>query len=293
MSGITRITAHLVTIVWLLMLATTNAFALTLEGRILQGSLVRGQLPPGSEVRLNGEDVAINEHGQFVLGFSRDENQEQVLKWRLPNQPWQSKRFTLAQRDYRVQRINGLDQKKVTPPESVLQRIRDDAKRVRTARAQLTSLQGFTEQFIWPAEGPITGIYGSQRILNGKPSRPHFGIDVAGPTGEPVVAPASGNVTMADPDLYYSGGTLIIDHGMGLFSTFIHLDSIAVKVGDKVVQGQKIGEVGATGRATGPHLDWRINWFSMRLDPALLVPYREGLDYAQSAALDAVKPSQE
>ena len=162
----------------------------------------------------------------------------------------------------------------VTPPDSVLARIKDDNWRVAKARKTSSERADFAARFIWPAEGPITGVYGSQRVFNGVPKRPHYGVDVGAPTGTQVIAPAGGKVTLAHPDLYYSGGTIIIDHGLGVNSTFLHLSKLTVEPGEMVKQGQKIGEIGATGRATGPHLDWRINWFSERLDPALLVPAR-------------------
>jgi murein DD-endopeptidase MepM/ murein hydrolase activator NlpD len=160
----------------------------------------------------------------------------------------------------------------VTPPKEVLDRIRNDAAQVRAARATDRAVADFRSGFVWPATGIITGVYGSQRILNGKPRQPHYGIDIAAATGTPVVAPADGVITLAATDHYYTGGTVILDHGHGLSSTFIHLDRVDVAVGDRLEQGQPIGTVGASGRATGPHLDWRINWFDRRLDPAYLVP---------------------
>lgn len=158
----------------------------------------------------------------------------------------------------------------VTPPKAVLERIRQDNVNVSIARSKVTDADALFTRFEWPAKGPITGVYGSQRVLNGVPKWPHFGVDVGGPTGAPVTAPVEGTVTLAE-DLYYSGNTLILDHGMGVFSTFLHLDSITVKVGDTVAQGEQIGTIGATGRATGPHLDWRINLGKMRLDPQTVV----------------------
>ncbi|MFC3095545.1 M23 family metallopeptidase [Alteromonas sediminis] len=267
----------------------THVQALTLDGEYLQGSLIRGTLVPGATLFLNDQRVDVSEQGHFVFGFSRDDKLTHLLKWQLPGEKtWSEKTLNIQKRAYRIQRIDGLDQNKVTPPSEVLARIRNDAQRVRRARSEVSTMRGFTDSFIWPSDGVITGVYGSQRILNGKPSRPHFGIDLAASTGTPVVAPASGVVTLADPDLYYSGATLIIDHGLGVFSTFLHLDSFAVGVGETVSQGQKIGEVGSSGRSTGPHLDWRINWKSVRLDPALLVPERDGLDYSASS-----RPSQD
>ena len=158
---------------------------------------------------------------------------------------------------------------------AVLTRIKDDNRAVGKARALRDERIGFMQQFIWPAEGRISGVYGSQRVLNGKPKNPHYGVDVAGPVGQPVYAPADGVITLYHPDLYYSGGTLIMDHGHGITSTFLHLSKGHVKKGQVVKQGDLIAEIGATGRVTGPHLDWRMNWLNQRVDPALLVPARQ------------------
>lgn len=247
---------------------------LVLNGELTQGSLVRAQLPVGSNVQLNGKTIQTNSQGKFVFGFDRSADLQHTLTWQLPNGDENRRKLTLSERDYVTQRIDGLDQKMVTPPAAVLKRIRSDSANVAKARAQSSDTDAVFTRFIWPAEGPITGVYGSQRILNGKPSRPHYGVDVGAPTGTPVVAPASGTVTLAD-DLYYSGNTVILDHGMGVFSTFLHLDSMSVSSGDTLKQGDKLGEIGATGRATGAHLDWRINLHTQRLDPALLVPARQ------------------
>ena len=160
----------------------------------------------------------------------------------------------------------------VTPPKSVYDRIRAENATIAKARAKDTADDHFESGWIWPAQGRISGVYGSQRILNGKPRRPHFGLDVAAPVGTPVVSPADAVVALAHRDMYYTGGTLILDHGHGLTSAMLHLDSVEVEIGDFVRKGQRIGTIGKTGRATGPHLDWRINLFKARLDPAFLVP---------------------
>ena len=249
--------------------------ALELRGELIQGSLLRGELMPGSAVWLNDEPVKVLPDGKFVVGFGRDAKLTQALRWQTPEGEVQTREITLTAREYPTQRIEGVPQAMVTPPKSVLERIKDDNWRVAKARKTSSERTDFAVDFIWPAEGPITGVYGSQRVFNGVPKRPHYGVDVGAPTGTQVIAPAGGKVTLAHPDLYYSGGTIIIDHGLGVNSTFLHLSKLTVKPGDLVEQGQKIGEIGATGRATGPHLDWRINWFSERLDPALLVPPRQ------------------
>lgn len=258
---------------WLLTL-TVQAQTLVLTGAETQGSLMRGKLPPGSQVWLNDQPIGTLADGSFAFGFGRDAELKHTLRWTLPSGEQQSHVISLSAREYPTQRIEGVPQAMVTPPKSVLERIKNDNWMVAKARKANSDLRDFTVDFIWPAEGPITGVYGSQRVFNGVPKRPHFGVDVGAPTGTEVVAPAGGTITLAHADLYYSGGTIIIDHGLGVNSTFLHLSQLNVSVGDRVEQGQKIGEIGATGRATGPHLDWRINWFNERLDPALLVPAR-------------------
>ena len=244
---------------------------LTLEGDFVQGGLVFGRAAPGAEVALDGRPLRLDPEGRFVFGFHRDAPAEAVLSVRSPEGLTEERRLAIESRDYKVQRIDGLPPKMVTPPESVLARIKADADKVRAARAEDLPRGDFLGGFIWPAHGRISGVYGSQRILNGEPRQPHYGIDVAAPTGAPVWAPAGGVVTLAEDDLYYTGGTVIVDHGHGLSSTFLHLETVAVKVGDEVRQGDSLGTVGATGRATGPHLDWRMNWFEARVDPQLLV----------------------
>jgi murein DD-endopeptidase MepM/ murein hydrolase activator NlpD len=249
---------------------------LGLNGSLTQGALLRGKLPSGSVVWLNNKRINILLSGDFVFGFGRDAALTQKLEWQLPGHTSRKqKNLKLAKREYNIQRIEGVASKFVSPPKEVLARIRNDNVQIATARATSSELTAFTKAFILPAKGPISGVFGSQRVFNGEPKRPHYGLDIAGPVGTAIKAPLDGVVTLAHADMYYSGGTLIIDHGLGVSSTFIHLSLIVVKPGDMVKQGQKIAEMGATGRVTGPHLDWRINWFKERLDPALLVDLTE------------------
>ena len=245
---------------------------LHLIGELTQGSLIRGTLPVGSEIKLNGKNIKISSAGDFVFGFGRDAKLNHVVEYRLPTQSaFQKKTLTLSAREYDIQRIEGVAKKYVSPPAEVTKRIQADNRKIAKARATVSDLTAFQSDFILPSKGRISGVYGSQRVFNGQPRRPHFGLDVAAPIGTAVVAPADGVITLAHNDMYYSGGTLIMDHGMGVSSTFIHLSKIHVKEGEVVKQGQLIADIGATGRVTGPHLDWRINWFKERLDPALLV----------------------
>ena len=243
---------------------------LVLNGKLTQGALVRGQVPAGATVFLNDAKVETNRAGKFVIGFEREAPLSQQLRVELPTGEAITRTLTLQKREYNIQRIDGLEQKMVTPPAEVTARIKRDNINVANARSSNTDIDALFTRFEWPATGPISGVYGSQRILNGVPKWPHYGVDIAGPTGTPVYAPVDGVVTLAD-DLYYSGNTLILDHGMTVFSTFLHLDTITVSVGDKVKQGEQIGTIGSTGRSTGPHLDWRINLGKVRLDPKTVV----------------------
>ena len=245
--------------------------AFELQGEIVQGGIVFGTAEPGSTVSLDGEDVMVSNHGLFVIGFGRDETGTRNLTVDEPLAGVSTRKLDVAKREYRIERIDGLPPKTVTPDPEALERIRSDARKVAAARSRRDERTDYDVEFEWPTAGRISGVYGSQRILNGEPRRPHFGIDIAAPEGAPVTAPAGGVITMAHPDLYYSGGTIILDHGQGLSSTFLHLSKLHVEVGDSVEQGEVIGEVGATGRSTGPHLDWRMNWLGKRVDPQVLV----------------------
>lgn len=244
-------------------------FGLTYEGNLAPGGLIVGRVNPGTRLHLNGSEVRVAPNGDFLLGFGRDEVGQQELMLSSEGRQTLKLRWSLEPRDYDIQRIEGIASNIMAPSEESLKRIRKETAMTLKARAVESSLEHFKEPFIWPLSGPITGVYGSQRFYNGEPRRPHFGLDIAAPTGTPIVAPAGGKITLAHPDMFYSGGTIILDHGLGLSSTFIHLSRVLVKTGDEVVQGQVIGEVGAAGRATGPHLDWRMNWFQVRLDPQL------------------------
>lgn len=244
--------------------------ALELDVEPQQGALVTGRVAPGAAVYLQGQRLRVTDDGHFVLGFERDAPPQLTLEVREPS--GEQRRHTLAvlQRDYDIQRIEGVPQRTVTPPAEDLARIREEAAWVRQARDTDSDLPHFLQGFHWPLSGRMTSVYGSQRIYNGEPRNPHFGVDIAAPTGTPIQAPADGVVTLAEPDLYFSGGTIIIDHGYGVSSTYLHLNRLLVEEGDSVTAGSVIGEVGMTGRATGPHLCWRINWYQARLDPKLI-----------------------
>ena len=248
------------------------AQALELTGPQRQGGLLAGVIEPGGQVEAFGQRIPVDESGRFVLGLGRDAPASVRLRVTTAAGEVREHTLSVAPRDYEIQRIDGLPANQVSPDAETLARIRADAARVREARRRRIDERHFDAGWIWPLTGPISGVYGSQRILNGKPRQPHYGIDIARATGTPVRAPSDGVVTLAAEDLFFSGGTLIVDHGQGLSSSFLHLSRIRVEPGDVVRQGEVIAEVGATGRVTGAHLDWRMNWFDQRIDPSLLVP---------------------
>ncbi len=252
--------------------AEVSGDGLNLQGQFVQGGLVTGRVAPGSRVELDGAPLRVRGDGRFLIGFGRDAKRTATLVAVAPDGRRVNRTLQVAKRKYRIQRIDGLPRKMVTPPPEVLARIRADAAAIKSARLTDTDRALFDSGFIWPVKGRISGVYGSQRILNGKPRRPHFGVDVAAPVGTPVVSTADGIVRVASKDMYFTGGTVLVDHGFGLNSVYSHLASVIVKPGQRVVQGTVIGTLGGTGRATGPHLDWRVNLFLTRLDPALLVP---------------------
>jgi murein DD-endopeptidase MepM/ murein hydrolase activator NlpD len=232
---------------------------------------VKGRTEPGARVFFNGQQVQISKEGIFLIGFGRDAEPQSTLKVIFPNGSHEIRELKIAQRQYQIQHIKGLPSRKVNPRSEDLARIRKEAAMVREARELDDPRTDFLSGFIWPVQGVISGVYGSQRILNGQPRKPHYGIDIAAPAGTLVRAPADGVVTLTHPNMFFSGGTLILDHGHGLSSAFLHLRRILVKQGEQVSRGKPIAEVGATGRVTGAHLDWRINLFQTRLDPQLLV----------------------
>lgn len=259
----------LVAYVLLLPLQVAAAPAVTLWGELTQGSLLRGKTTPGTQVKLNGQPVQVSADGHFVLGFGRDAETKQTLSWQGSDaKSVSSRELTLSKRSYDIQSVKGVPQKTVTPSPEHQLRIDKENALLDRAREKLLLREDVFGRFVAPMIAPITGVYGSQRVFNGTPKRPHFGLDYAAPVGTIVKAPLSGVVTLVHEDMFYSGGTLIVDHGYGVSSTFIHLSEILVREGDEIKQGDAIAKVGAGGRASGPHLDWRINWFDTRIDPA-------------------------
>jgi murein DD-endopeptidase MepM/ murein hydrolase activator NlpD len=256
----------------LLALCSTPALATELTGHLAQGGLVMGHTAPGAKVLLGDRPVMVGADGLFVFGFGRDQGPHAQLTIIQPDGTTEQQMLTIEQRKFDIQRINNMEQAKVTPNPADLARIKADQEQINAVRGTPTPAEDFLAPFIWPAHGPISGVYGSQRILNGEPRAPHYGVDVAAPEGSPVVAPAPGIVRLVAPDFFLTGGTIILDHGFGVQSVFIHMKAVEAKIGQHVQQGEVIGYVGKTGRATGPHLHWGMNWLDVRLDPAYWVP---------------------
>ena len=250
--------------------AETLKLPLNVEGALTQGALVEGQTAPGAAVTLDGVAIRTNPDGHFVIGFGRDHGPNASLAATKDGETV-TKTLTISARTYDIQRIEGLPPKQVTPPPEVQARIAEEAKRLAELRKLDTGTVPVLGGFVWPATGRISGVYGSQRILNGEPRAPHLGLDIAGAVGAPVRATATGRVVLADPDLYFTGGTIVIDHGAGVESIYCHLSKLDVKEGQEVAAGDPIGAIGMTGRATGPHLHWGLTWHDERLDPALLM----------------------
>ena len=238
---------------------------------ISQGGLVFGKVPPGSQVRYGTRTLRVSGYGTVVFGVGRDETGPLRVDVVTPSGRSETASLTVTPRDWPVEQVNGVPPKTVNPPPEIAARIEREQAQVTAARARDDDRTDFAQAFIWPVKGRISGRFGNARVYNGQPGSGHSGMDIAAPTGTPVLAPAAGVVTFAGPDLYLTGGTLLLDHGYGVSSNFLHLSRIDVKVGDRVQQGQVIGAVGATGRATGPHLHWGMNWFDVRIDPLLVL----------------------
>lgn len=251
---------------------------LDLRGRMEQGGLVVGQAAPGAKATLDGMALDVDEAGTFAFGFDRDHGAQAKLNVTYADGSTVERLLAVKAREWQIQRVEGVPQKFVSPPPEAMAQIarstalKDEARKTRAAGTS------FTEEFIWPATGPISGVFGSQRYYNGEPRRPHYGVDVAAPTGTPIRAPAAGIVTLASEEMYFEGGLIFLDHGQGVTSLMMHMSRIDVKAGQRVAQGDVLGAVGGTGRATGPHLHWGLYWRGAWLDPQLLVgPMEEAI----------------
>lgn len=236
-----------------------------------QGSMVIGKVPPGSAVRYGGRQLRVTPYGSVVFGVGRDASGPLAVEVQPPGGAPQRASIAVTLRDFPTEYIKGVPPKTVNPPPDIAARIEREQAQVTAARARDDERPDFAQPFQWPVQGRISGRFGNQRVYNGHKGSGHSGMDIAAPTGTPVKAPAAGVVTFAAPDLYLTGGTVLLDHGHGISSNFLHLSRIDVKPGDRIAQGQTIGAVGATGRATGPHLHWGMNWFDVRIDPLLVL----------------------
>tara|TARA_Y100000591_G_C21808347_1_gene686332 strand:- start:6 stop:809 length:804 start_codon:yes stop_codon:yes gene_type:complete len=242
-------------------------FAIEFKGKFEQGSFILGKTEPGSKVYVDKRKIRVSDQGFFAFGLDRDRKNDVTIRIH-KDKELQTIFKKVLKREYKIQRIDGLPPKHVTPPPEVYERIKKDNKLIGKARSLDTAYDFFKNKFMYPLDKYIiTGVYGSQRILNGKPRRPHYGVDFHAPEGTPVKAMMDGEVTLAEKDMYFTGGTLIFDHGHGISTLFMHLKEINVEVGQKVKQGEIVGTLGQSGRATGPHLDVRLNWFDVKLDP--------------------------
>lgn len=242
--------------------------------RVQQGALVIGKVPPGSTVEYAGRTLRTTAYGTAVFGVGRNESGPLAVAVTRPDGSRTEVRITVDARDWPEQRVDGVPPATVDPPPAIAERIRREQVRVGEARTRDDARADFAQPFMRPVEGRISGRFGRARVYNGKPGSAHSGMDIAAPAGTPVKAPAAGVVTFADNDLYLTGGTLLIDHGHGVSSNFLHLSRIDVKPGDRVEQGQLIAAVGSTGRSTGPHLHWGMSWFDVRVDPQLVLERR-------------------
>jgi len=254
-------------LIFFLIFPLKNSYSLEFKGKFIQGHFIVGKTEPDSKIWIDKKKIKVTNDGYFVFGIGRDRKFDLVITREFNNKK-QKLVKKVQKRKYKIQRIDGLPKKKVTPPKEVYERIKRENKIIANARDIESDLTFFKKKFIPPLENSIiTGVYGSQRILNGKPRWPHYGVDFAAKEGTKIKAMLDGTATMVEPDLFYTGGTLIFDHGHGVSTLYMHMQKIFVKKNQKVKQGDIIGTVGSTGRSTGPHLDVRLNWFGTRLDP--------------------------
>ena len=257
-------------IIFLLLLFNVS-YAAEFLGDFKQGSFILGKTDPNSKVFIDDRKVRVSNDGYFAFGLDRDRKNNVLIKIKNKGETKLIEK-KVFKRKYKIQRIDGLPPKQVTPPPEVYERIKKDNVLIGKARSIDTAYNFFKDKFIYPIDKYIiTGVYGSQRILNGKPRRPHYGIDFHAPEGTPVKAMMDGEVTLSEKDMYFTGGTIIFDHGHGISTLYMHMKDINVKVGQKIKKGQIVGTLGQSGRATGPHLDIRLNWFDVKLDPASIL----------------------
>jgi murein DD-endopeptidase MepM/ murein hydrolase activator NlpD len=257
---------------WIVLMAQALAADRELPSSLSQGQLAIARVAPGTQVSLDGRALRVTAQGHFVFGVSRDAKHDAELQLRAPDGTSERVSIPVVARDWPIERVNGVPEQTVNPPPQIAARIAREQAAVAAARQRDDARADFSNGFVWPLSGRISGRFGRQRIYNGTPKSPHSGTDIAAPNGTAVMAPAAGLVTLAEDSLYLTGGTVLLDHGHGVTSVFLHLSRIDVQPGQRLEQGDLLGAVGATGRATGPHLHWGLNWFDLRLDPELIAP---------------------
>ncbi len=266
-----RYLAGLAALIVIMSGSAAGADNLRLDGHFIQGGLAVGQTEPEAKIWRDGKQIQASVDGYFLIGFGRDSKSKSIIEVQYKDGQNEVRTIRNARRKYKEQRINGLPSRKVTPSPEDLKRITREKKLMAAARRIQSLRPLFLSGFVWPLKGRISGVYGSRRILNGKPRRPHFGLDLAAPEGTPVKAPAGGVVVFAHPGMFFNGKTIIIDHGLGLSTAYLHLSALLVSQGQNVQKGQIIAKVGATGRVTGAHLHWGLRLGATELDPELLV----------------------
>ena len=243
---------------------------LELNGSFTQGGLLFGKTNSKNKVFFKNKNIFVNDSGDFVLAIGRDEELENVIVIQGLNKK-ETHKIQISKRKYKIQRIDGLPKNKVTPSLEEMKRIKKESKKIKKSKSVFLNKTLYKSGFIWPVKGIITGEYGNQRILNGKPRRPHYGLDIAATSGTKIVSPSDAEVILTMEDSFFNGKMIILNHGLGLNSIYSHLKKIYIKEGEKIKKGDLIAEVGNTGRSTGPHLDWRINVYNVAIDPELLL----------------------
>ncbi len=265
---------------WLIVFAFSFAFAkfsgiceageLILDGNFIQGGLVFGKVEPGSSVEVDGKRLSLSTDGRFLIGFGRNAPGQGTLSITGSDEKTEHRTFAVSPRQYKIQRINGLPARKVTPKPEDVAHIKADNAGIDRVRRLDTAEAFFAAGFIWPVTGPLSGVFGSQRILNGKPKNPHNGTDIVAVEGTIIKAPSDAQVVLVNDDMFYTGKTLMLDHGLGLTSVYAHMSTVLVEQGTMVKKGMPIGKVGKTGRVTGAHLHWGVTLRHIHLDPALI-----------------------
>ena len=257
-------------IILLFLISNSHASEVSFHGKFVQGGIIIGHSSLAEKVFFDDRELQISNDGNFIFGFGRNHKKSSIIKLKFPKKT-ETYNVDIKKSDYKIEKIDGLPSKMVTPGPELYERIKNDRVLIGQALKEDYQSEKFTNKFIWPSKGRISGVFGSQRILNGIKKNPHGGLDIAAPTGTPIKAIADGKVLMAEKGLYYTGNIVIIGHGYKLKSMYIHMEDINVSKGDKVYQGDIIGTIGMTGRATGPHLHMNIYWNRIKINPELLL----------------------